>query len=251
MTENSTSTALAVTKPTELKTKKLILLRHGESLSNQQKKFTGWSDVPLSAKGEREAVQAAEILVKGGYQFDVCFTSVLQRAIVTAQIVLAVMEQANRPVYQHWRLNERHYGALEDLGRLGAVTKFGVWPVLGCQVQFDAAPPSLNKHDVRFPGNNPNYADIDKNILPIGESMEQTVARIEPYWKNILQSSLKNNQCVLVVAHRNSLRALMMLVDGLTQGQVMKSRLATGRPLVYELDENLKPLRHYYADKKN
>jgi len=250
MTDNSTSTALAITKPVEFKTTKLILLRHGESLSNQQKKFTGWSDVALSAKGEREAVQAAEILEKAGYQFDVCFTSVLQRAIVTAQIVLAVMQQANRPIYQHWRLNERHYGALEDLGRLNAVTKFGVWPVLGCQVQFDAQPPTLNKLDARFPGNNPHYADVDKNILPMGESMEQAVARIEPYWRNIIQPALRANQCVLVAAHRNSLRALMMLLDGLSPIQVMKSRLGTGRPLVYELDESLKPLRHYYVDKK-
>lgn len=250
MTENTTSTALTITKPAVLKTKKLILLRHGESIWNQQKKFTGWSDVALSTRGESEAVQAAQMLEKAGYQFDVCFTSALQRAIVTAQIVLAVMEQANRPIYQNWRLNERHYGALEDLGRLHAVTKFGVWPILGCQVQFDAAPPTITAHDIRFPGNNPNYADIDKNILPLGESMEQTVARVEPYWKNIIKPQLKNNQCTLVVAHRNSLRALMMLLDDMTPGQVMKSRLATGRPLVYELDESLRPLRHYYVDKK-
>ena len=157
MTENTTSTALTIAKPAVLKTKKLILLRHGESIWNQQKKFTGWSDVALSTKGEGEAVQAAQMLEKAGYQFDVCFTSVLQRAIVTAQIVLAVMEQANRPIYQNWRLNERHYGALEDLGRLNAVTKFGVWPILGCQVQFDAVPPPITAHDIRFPGNNPNY----------------------------------------------------------------------------------------------
>ncbi len=227
---------------------KLVLLRHGQSIWNRDKKFTGWSDVALSSKGEQEAEQAAYLLKHAGFTFDLCFTSVLQRATSTSRIALASMH-LDIPVLQTWHLNERHYGALEGMERWAAIRKFGIWPILGCQIKFDAAPPSLNQEDYRYPGNQLSYAHIDRNQLPTGESMRQTLARLKPYWQDTIQPEIRQGKHVLIVSHRNTLRALMMLLDHLTPTQVMKLRLATGHPLVYELDQQCNAIRHYYIDK--
>ena len=225
----------------------LVLLRHGQSIWNRDKKFTGWSDIPLSAKGEQEAEQAAYLLKQAGLTFDLCFTSSLQRAKTTARIVLSAM-QLDLPVHESWRLNERHYGALEGMERWPAIKKFGIWPILGCQIKFDATPPYLDTHDPRFPGNLPGYAGIDKNELPLGESMQNTLARVKPYWEETIQPEIQHGKRVLIVSHRNTLRVVTMLLEQLTSGQAMKTRLATGRPLVYELDQQGHAVRHYYVD---
>lgn len=225
----------------------LVLLRHGQSIWNRDKKFTGWSDIPLSAKGEQEAEQAAYLLKQAGLTFDLCFTSSLQRAKTTARIVLSAM-QLDLPVHESWRLNERHYGALEGMERWPAIKKFGIWPILGCQIKFDATPPYLDAHDPRFPGNLPGYAGIDKNELPLAESMQNTLARVKPYWEETIQPEIQHGKRALIVSHRNTLRVVTMLLEHLTPGQVMKTRLATGRPLVYELDQQGHAVRHYYVD---
>jgi 2,3-bisphosphoglycerate-dependent phosphoglycerate mutase len=225
----------------------LVLLRHGQSIWNRDKKFTGWSDIPLSARGEQEAEQAAYLLKQAGLTFDLCFTSSLQRAKTTARIVLSAM-QLDLPVHESWRLNERHYGALEGMERWPAIKKFGIWPILGCQIKFDATPPYLDAHDPRFPGNLPGYAGIDRNELPLGESMQNTLARVKPYWEETIQPEIQHGKRVLIVSHRNTLRVVTMLLEQLTSGQAMKTRLATGRPLVYELDQQGHAVRHYYVD---
>jgi len=226
----------------------LVLLRHGQSIWNRDKIFTGWSDVALSPKGEREAEQAAYLLKQAGFTFDMCFSSTLQRARTTSQIVLSSMQLNAIPVHESWRLNERHYGALEGMERWQAIKKFGIWPILGCQIKFDAAPPYLDSQDPRFPGNLPGYTGIDKAKLPLGESMQHTLARFQPYWLETIQPEIQQGKRILIVSHKNTLRTLMMLLDHLTPRQVMKLSLATGRPLVYELDQQLNAIRHYYVD---
>jgi|CXWL01.1.fsa_nt_gi 2,3-bisphosphoglycerate-dependent phosphoglycerate mutase len=240
--------AIASTANTQKKITQLVLLRHGQSVWNRDKIFTGWSDVALSPKGEREAEQAAYLLKQAGFTFDLCFSSTLQRAKSTSQIVLASMQLNEIPVHESWRLNERHYGALEGMERWQAIKKFGIWPILGCQIKFDAAPPYLDSQDPRFPGNQPGYTGINTDELPLGESMQQTLARFQPYWQETIQPELKQGLRILIVSHKNTLRTLMMLLDHLTPGQVMKLSLATGRPLVYELDQQYKAIRHYYVD---
>lgn len=226
----------------------LVLLRHGQSIWNRDKIFTGWGDVALSPKGEKEAEQAAYLLKQAGFTFDLCFTSALQRTKNTAQIVLSSMQLDKIPVHESWRLSERHYGALEGMERWQAIKKFGIWPILGCQIKFDAMPPFLDSQDPRFPGNQPGYTGINKDELPLGESMQQTLARFQPYWQETIQPEIQQGRRILIVSHKNTLRTLMMLLDHLTPGQVMKLSLATGRPLVYELDQQLNAIRHYYVD---
>lgn len=238
-----TSTANAQKKITQL-----VLLRHGQSIWNRDKIFTGWSDVALSPKGEKEAEQAAYLLKQAGFTFDLCFSSTLQRARTTSQIVLASMQLNEIPIHESWRLNERHYGALEGMERWQAFKKFGIWPILGCQIKFDAAPPNLDSQDPRFPGNQPGYTDINKDELPLGESMQQTLARFQSYWQETIQPEIQQGRRILIVSHKNTLRTLMMLLDHLTPSQVMKLSLATGRPLVYELDQQCNAIRHYYVD---
>lgn len=228
---------------------KLVLLRHGQSIWNRDKKFTGWSDVALSPKGEQEAQQAAFLLQQAGFTFDMCFTSMLQRATKTARIVLSAM-QLDIPVEQSWRLNERHYGGLEGKERWLAIRQFGVWPILGCQIKFDAIPPVLRPDDPRYPGRQTLYTGIDPALLPAGESMQQTLARLKPYWLDTILPEMQHGKRILIVSHRNTLRVLMMLLDQLTPLQVMKQKLATGRPLVYELNGHGQALRHYYVDQR-
>ncbi len=237
-----------IKKNASRETTKLILLRHGQSIWNRDKIFTGWSDVALSSRGKQEAEDAGHLLQHAGFTFDCCFSSTLRRASETAAIVLAAMGLAGLPVQQCWRLNERHYGALEGMGRLAAVRKFGLWPVLRTQIQFDGEPPSLDSDDARFPGNQPDYATIDAKELPLGESLKQTAQRLQPYWHDVIGPELQQGKNVMIASHKNVLRTLMMQLDGLTERQVMKLKLATGRPLVYEFDQALKLIRHYYVD---
>jgi 2,3-bisphosphoglycerate-dependent phosphoglycerate mutase len=226
----------------------LVLLRHGQSIWNRDKIFTGWSDIALSSKGQEEAKQAAYLLKQAGFAFDLCFSSTLQRARTTLQIVLSSMQLDKTSIQESWRLNERHYGALEGMERWQAIKKFGIWPILGCQIKFDAAPPYLDSQDPRFPGNQSCYAHINQDELPLGESMQQTLARFKPYWQEAIQPEIQQGKKILIVSHKNTLRTLMMLLDDLTPRQVMKLTLATGRPLIYELDHQLNPIQHYYVD---
>ncbi len=240
--------AIPTSAPPRQQTTTLVLLRHGQSIWNRDKKFTGWSDVPLSPKGEEEAKQAGYLLKQADITFDLCFSSSLQRATTTAHLLLSTMH-LDIPIITHWRLNERHYGALEGLARWEAIKKFGIWPILGCQIKFDATPPYLNAADPRSPGNQPGYTGIDSNELPLGESIQQTLIRVKPYWEETIQPQIRQGKRILIVSHRNTLRVLMMLLDHLTPRQTMKYKLATGRPVIYELDPQGTAIRHYYVDK--
>ncbi|PTN11968.1 2,3-bisphosphoglycerate-dependent phosphoglycerate mutase [Nitrosomonas aestuarii] len=227
---------------------RLVLLRHGQSVWNRDKVFTGWSDVALSPKGQQEAQDAAHQLQQAGFAFDSCFSSTLQRALETAKTVLSVMELNELPIQQCWRLNERHYGALEGMGRWSALKKFGVWPVLRTQIRFDGVPPSLALDDARFPGNHSHYGMVEKDVLPRGESLKQAGERLLPFWQEVIKPELLQGKRVLIVSHKNVLRTLMMQLSNLSQRQVMKLKLATGRPLIYELDHELNAIQHYYVD---
>ena len=226
---------------------KLVLLRHGKSIWNHDRHFTGWSDVALSPKGEEEAERAGRLLKEAGYAFDICFTSELKRATDTLKIVLASMGLEKIPVRQDWRLNERHYGALEGLGRWQAIRQFGIWPILSTQICFAAIPPSLDINDARFPGNQARYAGIDKTLLPLAESIEQTVERVLPFWQQTILPEIRQGKRVLIVSHKNLLRGLMMQLANLSQKQVMKLSIATAQPLCFELDRKLNLVRYYYV----
>jgi 2,3-bisphosphoglycerate-dependent phosphoglycerate mutase len=226
---------------------RLILLRHGQSIWNKEKHFTGWSDVALSPKGEEEALRAGRLLKEAGFTFDICFSSELKRATETLKIVLLAMGHDDVLIRRDWRLNERHYGALEGLRRWQAIRQFGIWPVLGTQVCFAATPPSLDLSDARFPGNQARYAGIDKSLLPLAESMEHTVQRVLPFWQQMILPEIRQGKRVLIVSHKNLLRSLMMQLANLTPQQVMKVSIATARPLCFELDSKLNLVRYYYV----
>lgn len=225
---------------------KLVLIRHGESAWNKENLFTGWTDVGLSEKGLQEALQAAETLKKGGYSFDLAFTSVLKRAIKTLWIVLEEMDLMWIPVRKTWRLNERHYGALQGLNKKETVGKYGEAQVAIWRRSYDTPPPILTKDDTRWPGNDPRYADVAPRDIPFTESLKDTVARFLPYWEREIAPELLKGKNVIIVAHGNSLRALVKHLDGLGEDRIVSLNIPTGIPLVYELDGNLKPLRHYY-----
>lgn len=226
----------------------LILLRHGQSIWNRDKRFTGWSDVALSPQGEQEAERAGRLLKETGYTFDACFTSELKRSTDTLRIVLSTMGLSNIPIRKNWRLNERHYGALEGIARWAAIKKFGIWPVVGCQLKFSASPPPLDPADKRFPGNQPRYSGIVQNELPLAESLQQTQVRMLPYWQETIIPELQNGKRLLIVSHKNILRTLMMQLDGISNIEVMKLSIATCRPLVYELNNKLHPVQKHYVD---
>jgi len=226
----------------------LILLRHGQSISNRDRRFTGWNDVELSPQGVQEAEIAGRLLIKTGYTFDACFTSELRRSTETLRILLSIMGLNNIPTQQSWRLNERHYGAMEGIERWPAIKKFGIWPVVGCQLKFNASPPPLDPTDERFPGNQLRYSGIARNELPLAESLQQTYSRMQPYWKNIIAPEIQNGKKILIVSHKNILRTLIMQLDGISDIQVMKLSIATGRPLVYELNNELRAVQKHYVD---
>jgi len=226
--------------------KKLVLLRHGESIWNKENRFTGWTDVALSEKGVQEAKAAALHLKQNGFVFDVAYTSLLKRAIKTLWIVLEDMELMWIPVNLSWRLNERHYGALQGLNKSETAAKFGEQQVLQWRRSYDVRPPALDKSDIRYPGNDPRYRGLPENNLPLTECLKDTVARFLPYWDETIAPAIKSGQNVILSAHGNSLRALVMHLDHISAQQIVKLNIPTGIPLVYELDNNMKPLRHYY-----
>lgn len=225
---------------------RLVLLRHGESIWNKENKFTGWTDVDLSAKGIEEANEAGRVLRKEGYAFDVTYTSVLKRAIRTLWITLDEMDLMWIPVYRSWRLNERHYGALQGLNKAEMVKKFGEQQVLIWRRSYDVPPMALEKIDARYPGKDPRYKDLDEKDIPLTECLKDTVARFLPYWHDTIAPTIKSGKKVLIVAHGNSLRALVKYLDNVLDEAIVKLNIPTGIPLVYELKPDLTPLKHYY-----
>lgn len=231
-----------------MKRNRLVLLRHGESLWNQEDRFTGWTDVGLSEKGGHEALRAGRLLRKAGYKFDVAYTSVLKRAIKTLWIVLEEMDLMWIPVQTTWRLNERHYGALQGLNKSETVNRYGADQVHVWRRSYRIRPPELKPNDERYPGRDPRYSSLRPEELPLSESLEDTVKRLIPYWSAVIGPAVLTGEQVLVVAHGNSLRGLIKHLDGLSDDEIMEVNIPTGAPLVYELDGNLKPLSRFYLD---
>ncbi len=225
---------------------KVVLLRHGESQWNLENRFTGWTDVGLTERGVREAHNAAKLLQEEGFTFDVAYTSVLKRAIKTLWIVMEDMDLMWIPVYRSWRLNERHYGALQGLNKAETAKKHGEEQVLIWRRSYDVPPPALDPSDPRFPGHDPRYKNVPKDELPRTESLKDTVKRFLPYWHETIAPAIKSGQKVIIAAHGNSLRALVKYLDNMSEEAIVKLNIPTGIPLVYELDEELKPITHYY-----
>ena len=225
---------------------KLVLIRHGESVWNQENLFTGWTDVDLSDKGTEEAKNAGRLLAQEGYQFDIAFTSVLKRAIRTLWYVLDGLDLMWIPVNRSWRLNERHYGALQGLNKAETAAKYGDDQVLIWRRSYDIPPPALEKDDERYPGHDRRYQDLKESELPQTECLKDTVDRFLPYWHEVIAPTIRSGKRVVIAAHGNSLRALVKYLDNMSEEEVLKLNIPTGIPLVYELDDDLKPLRHYY-----
>lgn len=225
---------------------KLVLLRHGESVWNKENRFTGWTDVGLSEKGSTEAHEAGKTLKKEGYVFDVAYTSVLSRAVKTLWIALEELGQMYIPVHNHWRLNERHYGALQGLNKAETAEKHGMDQVKIWRRSYDIPPPALTPDDPRFPGKDPRYAGLRPADLPLTESLKDTVARFLPLWHDTIAPTVKSGKRVLIAAHGNSLRALVKYLDNIPETDIVELNIPTGIPLVYELDDYLKPIKHYY-----
>jgi len=226
--------------------KKVVLLRHGESTWNKENRFTGWTDVDLSEKGKIEARKAGEVLKSECFVFDVAYTSVLKRAIRTLWTALDVMDLMWIPVYNSWRLNERHYGGLQGLNKSETAAKYGEDQVLIWRRSYDVPPPPLEKNDPRYPGSDPRYRGLTPAELPLTECLKDTVARFLPYWHDTIAPSVLSGKRVIIAAHGNSLRALVKYLDNVSDEQIVGLNIPTGLPLVYELDDNLKPLKHYY-----
>jgi 2,3-bisphosphoglycerate-dependent phosphoglycerate mutase len=222
---------------------KLVLLRHGESDWNRENRFTGWTDVDLSPKGVEEARAGGRLLQAGGYRFDLCFTSLLKRAIRTLWISLEELDQMWLPVEKSWRLNERHYGALQGLNKAETASKFGEEQVLVWRRSYDVPPPALEPSDPRYEGDDPRYAGVE---VPRTECLKDTVARVIPYWSSAIAPAVRAGRRVLIAAHGNSLRALIKHLDNLSEAEIVPLNVPTGAPLVYELDADLKPLKRYY-----
>ena len=225
---------------------KIVLLRHGESVWNKENLFTGWTDVDLSEKGSDEAKKAGITLKENGFDFDVAFTSVLKRAIRTLWIVLDEMDQMWLPVHRSWRLNERHYGALQGLNKAETAKKFGEDQVLVWRRSYDTRPPALEETDPRYPGKDPRYRDLSQDELPLTECLKDTVERFLPYWHDTIVPEVKRGQRILISAHGNSLRALVKYLDNISDEEIVRLNIPTGIPLIYELDETLKPVKSYY-----
>ncbi len=226
--------------------KKLVLLRHGESTWNKENRFTGWTDVDLSDKGRQEAREAGEVLRDGGYVFDVAYTSVLKRAIRTLWTALDVMDLMWIPVHRSWRLNERHYGALQGLNKAETAAKFGEDQVKIWRRSYDIPPPVLTADDPRYPGHDPRYKALGPQELPLTECLKDTVARFLPLWHETIAPAIQAGQRVVIAAHGNSLRALVKYLDHVSEADIVELNIPTGMPLVYELDDDLKALNRYY-----
>jgi len=224
----------------------LLLLRHGQSTWNQENRFTGWTDVDLTETGRREACQSGALLRDAGLDFDVAYTSVLKRAIRTLWLVLDEMDRMWIPVHRSWRLNERHYGALQGLNKAETAARHGESQVLVWRRSYDVSPPPLAPDDARFPGHDPRYAGLTAAELPRSECLKDTVARFLPYWHAVIVPELRAAKRVLIVAHGNSLRALVKHLDGVSDAEIVALNIPTGVPLVYDLDADLRPLGHQY-----
>jgi 2,3-bisphosphoglycerate-dependent phosphoglycerate mutase len=225
---------------------KLVLLRHGESTWNQENRFTGWTDVDLTDRGIAEAREAGRLLREGGFVFDIAFTSVLKRAIKTLGIALDVLDQLWIPVTKSWKLNERHYGALQGLNKAETAAKHGEAQTKIWRRSYDIPPPPLTRDDPRHPSHDPRYANLDPAELPLTESLKETVERFLPYWHETIAPTIKAGKRVVIAAHGNSLRALVMYLDNIDEQTIVELNIPTGIPLVYELDDDLRPMRHYY-----
>jgi 2,3-bisphosphoglycerate-dependent phosphoglycerate mutase len=225
---------------------KIVLLRHGESTWNKENRFTGWTDVDLSEKGIEEANEAANLLVEERFTFDIAFTSVLKRGIRTLWIVLDKMDLMWIPVHRSWRLNERHYGALQGFFKAKMAVEVGEDQVLIWRRSYDVPPPALKTSDPRYPGNDRRYKGLTTEELPLTECLKDTVERVLPYWHDTIVPTIKSGQRILISAHGNSLRALVKYLDNIPEDEIVKLNIPTGIPLIYELDENIKPINHYY-----
>lgn len=225
---------------------KLVLIRHGESIWNKENRFTGWTDVDLTDKGQEEARSAGRLLKEEGYDFDLVYTSVLKRAIKTLNLVLDELDLHWLPIHKHWRLNERHYGALQGLNKAETAEKHGDEQVLTWRRSYDTPPPALEVSDERHPSNLPMFKEYDPGSLPLTECLKDTVERFLPFWHDQIVPKLKDDKKVLIVAHGNSLRALVKYLDKVSDEDIVGLNIPTGIPLVYELDDELKPIKHYY-----
>ena len=225
---------------------KVVLIRHGESSWNKENRFTGWTDVPLSDKGTAEAREAGKLLKKEGFTFDLAFTSVLKRAVKTLWLALEEMDLMWIPVTHSWRLNERHYGALQGLNKAETAAKYGDAQVKIWRRSYDVRPPLLEKNDDRHPGRDPRYASLAPSELPDGECLADTVARAVPYWEETVVPEIRAGRNVLIAAHGNSLRALVKYLDNISEKDILDLNIPTGVPLLYELDAGMKPLGHRY-----
>ena len=226
--------------------KKIVLLRHGESLWNKENRFTGWADVELSEKGIEEAIKAGQKLKEEGYTFDLAYTSVLKRAINTLWYVLQEMDILWIPVLHSWRLNERHYGALQGLNKADTAKEYGEEQVHKWRRDSATYPPALKIEDERYPGHDPRYKDLAVEDIPLTENLNDTIKRVIPYWKEIIAPTILMDKKIIIAAHGNSIRALVKYLDNLSNEEVTELNIPTGIPLIYELDDDLKPIRHYY-----
>jgi len=224
----------------------VVLLRHGESTWNEENRFTGWTDVDLSKKGLAEAKRAGQKLKAEGFIFDVAFTSVLKRAIHTLWMTLDEMDQIWIPISNSWRLNERHYGALQGLNKAETAAKYGEKQVMLWRRSYDIQPPALTADDPRYPGHDPRYKDLDPRDIPFTECLKDTVARFLPLWHETIAPTIRSGQRVIIAAHGNSLRALVKYLDNVSDEEIVELNIPTGMPLVYELDDDLNPLTHHY-----
>jgi 2,3-bisphosphoglycerate-dependent phosphoglycerate mutase len=225
---------------------KLVLLRHGESKWNMENRFTGWTDVGLTEKGQQEAIEAGKLLKKEGYVFDIAFTSVLKKATKTLYIFLKEMALTDIALNKTCRLNERHYGALQGLNKAETAKKYGEEQVYLWRRSYEVKPPVLTEDDERYPGKDPLYMDLKKEEIPLTESLKDTEMRVLPYWREKIAPAILESKKVLISAHGNSLRALVKYLDNVSPSEIPKLNIPTGIPLIYELDENLKPIKHYY-----
>lgn len=226
--------------------KRLVLLRHGESIWNKENRFTGWTDVGLSEKGVNEAIDAGRLMLQEGYVFDVAYTSVLKRAIKTLWLALEEMDLMWIPVHNSWRLNERHYGALQGLNKAETAERFGIEQTQIWRRSYDIPPPPLTPDDPRYPGKDPRYASLKLHEVPLTECLKDTVTRFLPYWHETIAPAVRADQRVLIAAHGNSLRALVKYLDNISDEEIVNLNIPTGIPLVYELDDSLKPIGHFY-----
>ena len=225
---------------------KLVLVRHGESVWNKENRFTGWTDVELSDKGRNEAQEAGKLLKAEGFTFDYAYTSGLKRAIHTLWNILDEVDQQWLPVEKSWKLNERHYGALQGLNKAETAEKYGDEQVKQWRRGFAVTPPELTKDDDRFPGKDPRYASLTEAELPLTESLALTIDRVTPYWEEVIKPRVASGDKVIIAAHGNSLRALVKYLDNMSEEEILELNIPTAVPLVYEFDENMKPIKRYY-----